>query len=60
MLTRNFQSVRFADQETANIAALMGGLVAQEAIKLITKQYIPVNNTCIFNGIASTSKVYEL
>ncbi|KAI8343276.1 ThiF family protein [Chlamydoabsidia padenii] len=52
--------VRFHNTETANLAALMGGLVAQEAIKLITRQYIPINNTCVFNGITSTSSVYEL
>jgi amyloid beta precursor protein binding protein 1 len=52
--------IRFHDKETANLAALMGGLVAQEAIKLITRQYIPINNTCVFNGIASTSSVFEL
>ncbi|KAI8092661.1 ThiF family protein [Halteromyces radiatus] len=52
--------IRFRNQETANMAALMGGLVAQEAIKLITRQYIPINNTCLFNGIASTSSVVDL
>ncbi|KAI7863001.1 NEDD8 activating enzyme E1 subunit 1 [Spinellus fusiger] len=52
--------VRFADRETANLAALIGGLVSQEAIKLITHQYIPINNTCVFNGITSTSSVFEL
>ncbi|KAL9543592.1 hypothetical protein MBANPS3_008045 [Mucor bainieri] len=52
--------VRFGDLETANMAALVGGLAAQEAIKLITHQYIPVNNTCVFNGITSTSSVYKL
>ncbi|KAI8984578.1 Appbp1-Uba3-Nedd8, an E1-ubiquitin-like protein complex with Atp [Mycotypha africana] len=52
--------VRFNDLETANLAALLGGLAAQEAIKLLTHQYIPINNTCIFNGILSTSSVYKL
>ncbi|CAO3615632.1 unnamed protein product [Cunninghamella echinulata] len=52
--------LRFADIETPNLAALVGGLVAQEAIKLITHQYIPINNTCLFNGIASTSSIFEL
>lgn len=46
--------------ETPNLAALIGGLAAQEAIKLITHQYIPIYNTCIFNGITSTSSVFEL
>ncbi|KAI8645748.1 NEDD8-activating enzyme E1 regulatory subunit-like protein [Parasitella parasitica] len=52
--------LRFGDLETANMAALVGGLAAQEAIKLITRQYIPLNNTCVFNGITSTSSVFEL
>lgn len=56
----NLYSVRFGDLETANMAALLGGLAAQEAIKLITHQYIPINNTCVFNGITSTSSVYQL
>ncbi|KFY97546.1 hypothetical protein V500_02016 [Pseudogymnoascus sp. VKM F-4518 (FW-2643)] len=37
--------------ELHNIAALTGGMVAQEAIKIITKQYIPIDNTCVFDGI---------
>ncbi|KAI7887818.1 Nedd8 activating enzyme E1 subunit 1 [Mucor mucedo] len=52
--------IRFGDMETPNLAALIGGLAAQEAIKLITHQYIPINNTCVFNGITSTSSVFEI
>ncbi|KAI8971404.1 ThiF family protein [Pilobolus umbonatus] len=52
--------IRFRNIEIPNIASLVGGLVAQESIKLITHQYIPINNTCIFNGITSTSNVFEL
>ncbi|ORX50586.1 hypothetical protein DM01DRAFT_1325015 [Hesseltinella vesiculosa] len=52
--------VYFKNKEVANLGALVGGLVAQEAIKMITHQYIPINNTCVFNGIASTSSVFEL
>ncbi|CAO3679909.1 unnamed protein product [Rhizopus stolonifer] len=52
--------IRFGNKEVANIAALLGGIVAQETIKLITHQYIPINNTCIFNGITATSNVFEL
>lgn len=37
----------------------MGGLVSQEAIKLITRQYVPLNGTCIFNGIRSTTSVID-
>ncbi|GAA6023255.1 hypothetical protein JCM11491_003888, partial [Sporobolomyces phaffii] len=35
-------------------AALLGGLVAQESIKLTTKQYVPlVGEVCIWDGITS-------
>ncbi|GAA5879880.1 hypothetical protein JCM16303_004383 [Sporobolomyces ruberrimus] len=35
-------------------SALLGGLVAQESIKLITKQYVPlVGEACIWDGITS-------
>lgn len=43
--------------ELHNISALTGGMVAQEVIKIIVKQYIPINNTCIFDGIASRTQV---
>jgi amyloid beta precursor protein binding protein 1 len=46
--------------ELHNISALTGGMVAQEAIKLITKQYIPIDNTCIFDGITSRTQVLRI
>ncbi|KAI3401352.1 hypothetical protein diail_11436 [Diaporthe ilicicola] len=46
--------------ELHNISALTGGMVAQEVIKIITKQYIPVDNTCIFDGISSRCQVIRL
>ncbi|KAK3944836.1 putative NEDD8-activating enzyme E1 regulatory subunit [Diplogelasinospora grovesii] len=46
--------------ELHNIAALTGGMVAQEMIKIITKQYIPIDNTCIFDGINSRCQVLRL
>ena len=47
--------VRAGGGELHNIASLTGGLIAQEVIKVITKQYIPVDNTCLFDGVASRS-----
>lgn len=38
----------------------IGGCVAQEIIKLITKQYIPINNTFIYNAITSETAVFNL
>jgi NEDD8-activating enzyme E1 regulatory subunit len=46
--------------ELHNISALTGGMVAQETIKIITKQYIPVDDMCIFDGIASRCQVLRL
>ncbi|KAK8145063.1 hypothetical protein G3M48_004968 [Beauveria asiatica] len=40
---------RAAGGEMHNISAVLGGMVAQEVIKVVTKQYIPVDNTCIFD-----------
>ena len=42
------------------MSALAGGMVAQEIIKVVTKQYIPVDNTCIFDGIRSKSAVVRV
>lgn len=46
--------------ELHNISALTGGMVAQEMIKIITKQYIPIDNTCVFDGIISRCQVFRL
>lgn len=46
--------------ELHNISALVGGLVAQEALKVITRQYVPLDNTCIFDGVHSRTEMYKL
>jgi hypothetical protein len=46
-LTDNDRSVRAPTAELPNVAAFLGGMVAQEAIKMITRQYIPVNGYCV-------------
>ncbi|KAK0334435.1 hypothetical protein LTR91_024901 [Friedmanniomyces endolithicus] len=52
--------VRAGGGELHNIASLTGGLLAQEVIKVITRQYIPVDNTCLFDGVASRTQVLRL
>lgn len=52
--------VRSGGGELHTIAALVGGVAAQECIKLLTKQYVPVNNTWLFDGVHSTSEVFEM
>lgn len=46
--------------ELHNISSLMGGMAAQEIIKIVTRQYVPVNNTVVFDGIKSSSHVFEM
>ena len=46
--------------ELHNVSSLTGGMVAQEAIKIITRQYVPVDNTCVFDGITSKTEVFKL
>ena len=46
--------------ELHNISSMTGGIVAQEIIKVVTKQYVPVDNTCVIDGIQSKTAVYRL
>lgn len=46
--------------ELHNISAMTGGMVAQEVIKVLTRQYIPLDNTCVFDGTASRCQVLRL
>ncbi|KAI1002868.1 hypothetical protein K3495_g5335 [Podosphaera aphanis] len=46
--------------ELHNTSALAGGIVAQEVIKIITEQYVPVDNLCIFDGISSRVQVLKI
>ncbi|KAI9438473.1 hypothetical protein H4582DRAFT_1814429 [Lactarius indigo] len=41
--------VRAPTADLPNVAAFLGGIVAQEAIKMITRQYIPVNGYCVID-----------
>jgi amyloid beta precursor protein binding protein 1 len=52
--------VRAGGAELHNIGALAGGIVSQEIIKVITEQYVPVDNTCIFDGVRSKSAVFRV
>ncbi|KAI2640802.1 hypothetical protein GGS26DRAFT_178188 [Hypomontagnella submonticulosa] len=60
MLQAAQEVARAGGGELHNISALTGGMVAQEVIKIITKQYIPIENTCIFDGISSRCQVLRL
>jgi amyloid beta precursor protein binding protein 1 len=52
--------VRYSNSTLHNIGALLGGVAAQEAVKLITEQYTPLNHTFIFDGCHCRSQVYNI
>lgn len=54
------ETCRFGGSELHNIAAFMGGVGSQEAIKVITCQWLPTNNAFVYNGINSTTTSFEL
>ena len=68
LLTRAMQTTVFPNGSTTNpngaelhnISSLTGGMVAQEAIKLLTKQYVPVNNVVVYDGVGARMGVFTL
>lgn len=51
-------SVRAGASDLPTTAAYLGGVVAQEAIKLLTEQYIPLNNTAVIDLIRFVSTTF--
>jgi amyloid beta precursor protein binding protein 1 len=51
---------RASNSELQNVAAVLGGVGAQEIIKLVTLQRVPMQNTFIYNGIAGGGSVMKL
>ncbi|KAJ2789717.1 hypothetical protein GGI18_002240 [Coemansia linderi] len=46
--------------ELHNISSMTGGIVSQEAIKLITHQYVPENSLCVVDGVKAKSYVAKI
>ena len=51
---------RFGGSELHTVSAFMGGVAAQEVIKVITGQFVPINNTFIYNAHKQTSATLSL
>ena len=51
---------RYGGGEIHAVAAFIGGVAAQEVIKLITHQFVPLNNTLVYNAITSTTVTVTL
>ena len=50
--------VRCAAGELHVVASVVGAIGAQEAIKLLTAQYVPVGGTLVYNAMACTTSVF--
>lgn len=42
------------------VSAVLGGMAAQEAIKVLTRQFVTVDNTFLYNGITQTTCTLKL
>jgi len=64
LLLNNVDSIckeltRYGNAEIHTVASVVGGVASQEAVKIVTGQYIPLDNTYVYNGIASVGGVYK-
>lgn len=51
---------RCEGSELHNTSSIAGGIVAQEAIKLLTRQYVPVDGTVIWDGIRAKTEIIKI
>uniref|UniRef100_A0A8C7UIJ2 NEDD8-activating enzyme E1 regulatory subunit n=1 Tax=Oncorhynchus mykiss TaxID=8022 RepID=A0A8C7UIJ2_ONCMY len=51
---------RYGAAEPHTVASFLGGSAAQEAIKLITRQFVPFNNTFVYNAMSQTTATFQL
>lgn len=51
---------RYGNSELHVIASLIGGITAQEVIKLATHQYIPLQNCFVFDGHTQQGATFQL
>jgi hypothetical protein len=52
--------VRYGGCQLHSLSAFIGGVAAQEIVKILTHQYIPLNCCFVYNGIASSAATYSL
>ena len=51
---------RYGGAEPHAVASFIGGCVGQEAIKLLTKQYVPIDNLFLFNAMTMNAKTLKI
>ncbi|CAG0879919.1 unnamed protein product [Darwinula stevensoni] len=53
------EMVRYGGSELHTVAAFVGGCAAHESIKLLTCQYVPLDNTLIYNGLTGSCATFK-
>ena len=51
---------RFGAAEIHCVGAILGGIAAQEIIKLLTRQFVPFSGLLVWNSMHSTSSVLRI
>ena len=51
---------RYGGAELHSVGSFLGGVVAQEVIKVVTGQYVPVDNLIIYNAVTSNISCFKL
>ncbi|OWB77453.1 hypothetical protein B5S32_g1619 [[Candida] boidinii] len=52
--------IRYKGLEIHNISSLIGGIASQEVIKILTNQYLQLDNCLTFDGIRSKAETWKL
>jgi len=57
MLDSEFE--RVGKNELHTTSAILGGILSQEVIKIVTQQFVPLNDTLVFDGVSSKIATYR-
>lgn len=58
-ISHSKEIVRAGGGELHTVAAVMGGVAAQEAVKILTGLFVPQDNTFIYNGIVGNAGTFN-
>lgn len=54
-----YELCRCGGAELHVTSAFVGGCIAQEVIKLITNQYVPLNDTLVYNSMSAATRTFK-
>jgi molybdopterin/thiamine biosynthesis adenylyltransferase len=54
-----YELCRYGGAEIHSTSAFMGGCAAQEVIKLVTHQYVPLDDTLVYNAMSATTRSFK-